>query len=410
MRVSSRWRPKLRGSILAILALAGLGAFGCSRGGGHPPPPNPGVPVKVQPVIAGEVAVSSEYVATVRSRDSAVIVAQVSAYVSRIMVHSGDHVRAGTPLLQLDPSRQTATSAGAVAAAAGARAELGRAVSLLRQVQAARDAKVSAFRLAEMEHARTARLLADSAVSQSSFDQSRNALDSARADRDAAEAQIVAQQAQIAAAEKNVEQALAASASQNAELSYYKVTAPLDGVVGDIPVRVGDLVTPATRLTSVERNNVLEAYVAIPAERGPGLHEGQAVELYDSADKKIATTQIFFVSPAVSEDSQTVLVKCRLEGAIPPEIKASQLYRARVIWSSKPGVRVPMTAITRVNGQPFAFAVDDGPHPAVHQRALTLGAIEENLVVVEKGLNPGERVVVAGVQKLKDGVPVQATE
>ncbi|MEO6418308.1 MAG: efflux RND transporter periplasmic adaptor subunit [Polyangiaceae bacterium] len=393
-----------------VVALVGLLSCSCGRGGGKPPPPGGGVPAKVQPAIGGEVAVFSEYVGQVRSRDSAVIVSQVSAYVSSIMVHSGDHVRAGAPLLQLDPRRQSATFAGAQAAAASARAEVERARSLIGQAEAARDAKISALRLAEVEHARTTRLLADGAVSQSSFDQSKNALDAARADAESAESQIVAQQAQIASAKSAVQQATAAASSQKAELGYYRIVAPLDGVVGDIPVRVGDLVTPATRLTSVDRNDVLEAYVAVPAERAPELHPGQTVELYDSLDKKVATTRIFFVAPTVSEDSQTVLVKSRLEGAIAPEIKASGYYRARVIWSTKPGVRVPMTAITRVNGQPFAFVVDDGPHPVAHQRAVTLGAIENNLVVVDKGVNPGERVVVAGVQKLKDGVPVQPTE
>lgn len=403
MELYTGWRPW-------VLGLAALLSSGCGHGGGQPPPSGGGVPVKVQPALGGEVAVSSEYVGQVRSRDSAVIVPQVSAYVSSIMVHSGDHVRAGAPLLQLDPRRQSATLASAQAGAASARADLERAQSLLGQVEAARDAKISALRLAEVEHARTTRLLADKAVSQSTFDQSKNALDAARADAVSAEAQIAAQQAQIASAGSAVQQAAATASSQKAELGYYRILAPLDGVVGDIPVRVGDLVTPTTRLTSVDRNDVLEAYVSVPAERAPDLHQGQTVELFDSIDKKIATTKVFFIAPAVSEESQTVLVKSRLEGQIPPEIKASGFYRARVIWSTKPGVRVPMTAITRVNGQPFAFVVDDGPHPAAHQRALGLGAIEDNLVVVEKGVNPGERVVVAGVQKLKDGVPVQPTE
>ncbi len=402
MDLYTGWRPW-------VLALATLLPQGC----GHrekPPPAGGGVPVKVQPALGGDVAVSSEYVGQVRARDSAVIVPQVSAYISSIMVHSGDHVRAGTPLLQLDPRRQSATFASAQAAASSARAELDRSHSLLGQAEAARDAKLSALRYAEVEHARTTRLLADRAVSQSTFDQSKTALDAARGDAESAEAQVVAQQAQITSAGSAVQQATAVASSQKAELGFYRILAPLDGVVGDVPVRVGDLVTPTTRLTSVDRNDVLEAYVAVPAERAPELHQGQTVEIFDSIDKKLASTKVFFIAPAVSEESQTVLVKSRLEGQIPPEIKASGFYRARVIWSTKPGVRVPMTAITRVNGQPFAFVVDDGPHPAVHQRALTLGAIEDNLVVVEKGVNPGERVVVAGVQKLKDGVPVQPTE
>jgi multidrug efflux pump subunit AcrA (membrane-fusion protein) len=404
MELYSGWQPWLLG--LAMLVFGGCG----QRGKSPPPSSGRGVPVKVQPAIAGDVAVASEYVGQVRSRDSAVIVPQVSAYVSSILVHSGQHVRQGAPLLQLDPRRQSATFASAQAATASARAELERAVSLLGQVQAARDAKLSALRLAGVEHARTTRLLADKAVSQSSFDQSQNALAAARADAEAAEAQIIAQRAQITSAEQAVRQAVAAASSQNVELGYYRVLAPLEGVVGDIPVRVGDLVTPTTRLTSVDRNDILEAYVAVPAERAPDLHQGQTVELFDSNDKKIATTRIFFIAPAVSEESQTVLVKSRLEGPIPPEIKASGFYRARVIWSTKPGLRVPMTAVTRLNGQPFAFVIDDGPHPVAHERALTLGAIEDNLVVVEKGVNPGERVVVAGVQKLKDGVPVQPTD
>jgi RND family efflux transporter MFP subunit len=265
------------------------------------------------------------------------------------------------------------------------------------------------MRLAAANEARDSALLAQGAISQATYDQTRQAYDAARADLQGASAAVVAQQAAIEGAQRAVAQASETARSERTQLGYYQVTAPLDGVVGDIPVRVGDYASPQTRLTTVDGNNVLEAYVPVPVERQRDLHMGQEVELRDAGGELLGSTRVFFIAPSVSEDSQTVLVKSRVEGEPSQAVKSSQFLRARVIWSTQPGLRVPVSAVTRINGQPFVFVVTDGQPPRAHQQLVTLGTMEDNRVVVEKGLHEGDRVVVGGVQKLREGAPVQAT-
>src|ERR1035441_10335731 len=98
-----------------VLLAAGLAAcliaIGCSSKAAQNPQAVgfPAMPVKVLEAQAVPVSDASEYVATVKSRDSAVIMPQVEGQIARIFVHSGDRVEAGTPLIEIDPLKQQAT-------------------------------------------------------------------------------------------------------------------------------------------------------------------------------------------------------------------------------------------------------------------------------------------------------------
>jgi multidrug efflux pump subunit AcrA (membrane-fusion protein) len=86
-----------------------------------------------------------------------------------------------------------------------------------------------------------------------------------------------------------------------------------------------------------------------------------------------------------------------------------QFVRARVIWSTAPGVTVPVVAVTRISSQYFCFVAEpQGGGLVARQRPLTVGEIQGEDYVVLSGLSPGDRVIVSGVQKIGDGAPVQA--
>ena len=81
--------------------------------------------------------------------------------------------------------------------------------------------------------------------------------------------------------------------------------------------------------------------------------------------------------------------------------------RARVVWSTSPGLTVPVTAVQRINAQFFAFVAEKGDQGLVaKQKAVQLGEIVGNAYVVQSGLVPGERLIVGGLQKIRDGAPV----
>ena len=103
-----------------------------------------------------------------------------------------------------------------------------------------------------------------------------------------------------------------------------------------------------------------------------------------------------------------MLVKSRLRDA-PPAVRVQQFVRARIVWRSVPGITIPVTAVSRVSGQYFAFVAEQTPNGLVaRQRPVQVGELLGNDSVIAGGLKPGDRVVVAGIQKIGDGAPIKA--
>jgi RND family efflux transporter MFP subunit len=195
---------------------------------------------------------------------------------------------------------------------------------------------------------------------------------------------------------------------QRVELAYHSVTAPTAGVVGDVPVRVGDRVTRATVLTTIDENAGLELYVNVPVQQAPGLRPGLLVRLVGDAGDEIGTTKVNFVAPSVDPSTQSVLVKAPIGQGM--ALRPDQFVRARIVWAADPALTVPLVAVTRINSQFFVFVVENGEQGAVaRQRAVQLGALVGNDYTVIGGLKEGEQLVVSGVQKIRDGVPVQVS-
>lgn len=208
-------------------------------------------------------------------------------------------------------------------------------------------------------------------------------------------------QAQLGAVEAQIRE-------QRVELGYHRVTAPTTGIVGDIPVRVGDRVTRSTTLTTVDENAGLELYINVPVSQAPSLKPGMLIRIVGDNAEPIATTEVNFVSPSVDEATQSVLVKAPLQTSIP--FRTEQFVRTHVVWSNAPGLTVPLIAVTRINGQYFVYVVEtgEGGMTVARQRAVQLGTMVANDYIVLGGLKEGERLVVSGVQKIADGMPVQA--
>ncbi|MFI5072316.1 MAG: efflux RND transporter periplasmic adaptor subunit, partial [Terriglobales bacterium] len=199
----------------------------------------------------------------------------------------------------------------------------------------------------------------------------------------------------------------AASVTQRRELAYYTLTAPFAGVVGDIPVHVGDYVSPQTLLTTVDENTQLEAYVYIPTERATEIHMGLPVQIVTSTGELIESTKINFISPQVDNGLQGILVKAPLHSSL-DKFRNAQLVKARVVWSTAPAATVPVLAVTRIGGQSFVYvATQDGQGSVAKQRAVTLGDTIGNNYAVQSGLSPGDKVITSGIQFLIDGAPVK---
>jgi RND family efflux transporter MFP subunit len=180
--------------------------------------------------------------------------------------------------------------------------------------------------------------------------------------------------------------------------------------VGDIPVRVGDRVTRSTVLTTVDENAGLELYINVPVAQATGLKPGLLVRIVDDAGLPIATSEVNFISPSVDTSTQSVLVKAPLQSNAP--LRTDQFVRTHLVWSNEPRLTVPLVSVSRINGQYFVYVAEkgDGGMLVAKQRAVQLGPIVGNDYVVLGGLQEGEQLIVSGVQKIGDGMPVNVQQ
>ena len=355
-------------SFLLFAAIScGGGEAASSGGGGAAGAGMPPTPVEIVTLEEKPIEQATEFVGTVKSRRSTEIQPQVEGFITRIAARPGQRVAAGTLLMEID-----------------SRVPQGQLASL-ESVRAQREIDVT---YARQEAERASKLLKAGAASQMDADRAANALK-------AAEAQLETVQEQIRTA--------------RTDLGYYRVTSPTAGVVGDIPVRLGDRVTKATTLTTVDANAGLEVYLNVPVQQAFKLRLGLPVRIVDDTGKTIAEEKINFISPSVDEQTQTVLVKTPV--SVPGTLRTDQYVRSYVIWTTEPGLRLPVTAVTRINGQWFAFVAEPGEGGkglVARQRSVDLGPVVGNNYTVIGGLKPGEKLIAAGVQKVRDGAPVQA--
>ncbi|HEX4567828.1 MAG TPA: efflux RND transporter periplasmic adaptor subunit [Vicinamibacterales bacterium] len=308
----------------------------------------------------------SDYIATVRSLHSTTIQPQVEGVLTKIFVKSGDNVTVGTPLVQIDPEKQAQTVRNTESQRVGREADVTYWKSQVDRLQS---------------------LLKAGAISQNEFDTAQHNLESAQANLAGLDAQV---------------------REGRVQLQYYRVTAPTAGIVGDIPVREGDRVTTSTMLTTIDDKAGLEAYIQVPVDRAPDLRIGLPAQLLDENGKVTATNPLTFVAPRVDPATQTVLAKSLLRTS-PPAVKVQQFVRARIIWRSVSGLLIPITAVSRVNGQYFCFIAErSGQGLVARQRPVEVGELQGNDYIVKGGLKAGDQLIVSGIQKIADGAPVRA--
>ena len=349
-----------------LLGLAALAA-GCGKTSAGDPAAGgamQAMPVQVLIAKTQKIPDATEYLSILKSRHSATINPQVEGQITKIFVKSGDRVAAGTPLLQIDPLKQQAT---------------------VSSQDATRLAQEANLRYAKVQLDREKKLFEAGVVAKQD-------LDNAQTNYDAAEAQLRSLEHQVT--------------TQQVELHYYAVAAPSSGIVGDIPVRVGDRVAVTTLLTTVDEPGAVEAYIYVPADRARDLKMGVPVHLIDAAGRDLADSQISFISSQVDSETQTVLAKAIIQNG-QANLRTAQQVRAQLVWGSHTGTVIPILAVTRINGEVFAFlAVKEGNGVVARQKLLKVGDAVGNDYAVLDGIKAGDHIIVSGLQFLRDGAPV----
>jgi RND family efflux transporter MFP subunit len=356
-------------SVVLTLVSAGapgvvaLTVLGCGSSAKAKAPAAPPREIEVLTIAPSEARTTGEYLGSMLSRSSVSVLPQVPGYVRALHVKPGQRVEAGAPLVSIDAREPTAALASANATAEAAQARLALAEQSLKRTESMHGQGIA----------------------------SAQELDQARAD--AASAKAAVRAARATAAERQV------------ELGYHVVRAAVPGTIGEVSVRLGDYVTPSTRLTTIAGAAGLELTVGVPASRARTLATDAPIELLDADGKVLATSKTFYVAAEVDPRTQLVAIKA----AFPAEVgvRPSELVRARVVYATGQALQVPALAVVRQSGQAFVFVVGtrEGKQ-VVARRAVQLGALSGAGFIVESGLKAGDEVAVSGIQQLRDGAPV----
>lgn len=368
--------PPLRsGSVRTLLSVLGIGVSLTACSGPAAPPAAPPADVQVIELRPRPARVTVEYVAETEAHNTVEIRPRVGGLLDRQEVVEGAHVKKGQVLFVIDAQPY-------VAARAEARAAVAQAQSAVEQ--------------AERDYERVAPLSEMKAVSQQEFD-------AVRARRSAARAQVDAAQAALKTAELNV--------------GYTTVTSPIDGIVGRAQIRVGGLVTAySTLLTTVYATDPMYVNFSVSERRmlelqhrfgitreKPNPAAVFRVVLADGTEYP-GTPKLDFIDAAVDRRTGTLPVRLIVDNAR-GELLAGQFARVLVDTDRlDDALLLPQRAVQEVQGRTSVWVVD--AENKAQPRDVKMGARLEGQWLVLEGLEPGERVVVEGVQKLKPGMPV----
>jgi len=374
MRLSDRaLRSRVRPATLATLAAA-LALCGCPS---KEAPPAAPVEVVVTDVVQKDVPVYMEMVGQTKGSQDVEIRARVEGYLDRFFFTEGAFVKKGDKLYQIDPKPFEAAAAQAKANLATVQARLDQATITVNRLTP---------------------LVAQSAVS-------RQELDNATANQDAARAQVDAGRASLDKA--------------TLDLGYTSIASPIDGVVGTTLVKAGNLVGrgESTLLTTVSqvdpilfRAGISEADYLRIARRADELRAARgdvktAVQLL-LADGTVhpETGRLEAVERAVDPTTGTLAVQISFPN--PSRLlRPGQYGRARFESEvKKDALLVPQRAVQELQNL-YSLAVV-GPDNKVEFRSVKVGPRVDGLWVIEEGVKPGEKVVVEGLQRIRDGATV----
>lgn len=366
-------------SVASAAALLFL-ASGCQKGSqpqAAPPPPPPPEVVVINPVQR-DVPVYSEWIGTTDGAINAQIRARVQGYLEHRHYREGTAVKAGDLLFTIDPRPYQA-------ALDQAKGDLGRAEAALGKTK--------------LDVSRYTPLAKEGAISQQELD---NAVQANRGD----EAAVAAARAAVRQAELNLE--------------WTQVRAPVDGIAGIAVAQIGDLISASTLLTTVSRVDPLKVtfpisereYLkfadriggAMQAEKRAEKH-GPPLELI-LADGNVYAERGAFALPDREVDLKTGTIMVVSYFPNPQQVLRPGLYaKVRVVTDTKKGaLLVPQRAVQELQGA-YRLAVVSADNK-VALRTVKMGARVGNLWVVDEGLNPDERVIVEGLMKVRDGMPV----
>jgi membrane fusion protein (multidrug efflux system) len=395
--------------IIPILTLAG-----CGSGRAQIKLPDPEVLVAVP--VQQDVAVHSEWVATLDGYVNAEIRPQVSGYIIAQNYKEGTVVRKGQTLFEIDARPFQAALDRARGALAASRADVARAKSELSRARGALGQTEAHLAKSAIDVERDTPLVAQNAVAKEKLDTEIQSKRGAEAAVESANAAVESAQAAIVSAEAAVTANQAAVERAELDLGWTRVTSLIDGIAGIAEVQIGNLVGPNSHLTSVSQVDPIKVYFPVSEQeylRARRLSStGQPMDLLESSPELILADgtvyphkgRVLLTDRHVDANTGTI----RLVAAFPNPgniLRPGQYGRVRIQTSSKlNAMLVPQSAVKELQGG-YQVAVVSADRTA-SIRAVKAGEKIGNMWVIDEGLKWDDQVVVEGADKAKDGTPV----
>ena len=358
-------------ALLAIVMSWVIDTVAPSAEAQSPPPSGPGVPVTAGTVASTDVPVFLNAIGTVQAYNMVTIKSRVDGQIVKVAFAEGQDVKAGTPLIQIDPRPFQA---------------------LLDQAMATKQKDEAQLASAQADLVRWAELVPQGVKSRQTYDQQKALVQQLQAT-------VKADDAQIETARLN--------------LSYADIRAPIDGRLGMRLVDAGNMVRAADAAGLVTISQIKPIFVSftVPQENLHKIHEKQAggalaVVAFGGDNKtQLAEGKLSVIDNAIDQPTGTIRLKATFANA-EERLWPGEFVNVRLVLSVRKGApTVPAQTVQDGPTGQYAYVIKDDS--TVERRQVEVATVQDGLAVIGKGLSPGEKVVVEGQYRLTNGARVK---
>jgi membrane fusion protein (multidrug efflux system) len=395
--------------VLISAALVAAGCTSTTSAAGPSRPPE----VQVAPVEQRDVPVCREWIGTLDGMVNAAIRAEVSGYLLSQDHTEGSFVRKGRLLFEIDPRPFQAALDQAIGQLAQAKGQLAQAKAQLMQAEAQLAQSVANQGRTQLDVDKYTPLAKQQAVTQQELDNAVHNNIASTAQIEASKAGVETAKAQIEASSAAVQSAQAAVDGAKVNLGFTHLVSPIDGIVGQAQVQVGNLVSPSSGvITTVSTLDPIKANFTVGEQEYLSMTRGGGNELAKLQLELILVDgsayphkgKFSFADRQVNQNTGAI----QLTGLFPNPgntLRPGQYGRVRAaIGTSARALLIPQRAVTELQGA-YQVAVVDSANK-VDIRKVKVGGRIGTMWIVAEGLKPGERVVAEGLQQARAGAQV----
>ena len=393
----------------AFIVLAGLALAACGKEPTHSTKATE--PPVVRDVTVGVVTPAmlddtAEVVGTVKSHTSTTLSSKIVGTILTLHAREGSQVETGQVLVELDDRDIAAQLRRAEAGLREVEASLGEVDSAITAARAARAAAEAQRDLAAATLARYQRLLDRKSVAPQEYDQVAARHKAAVADLERAGAEVQALQAKRQQIFARIEAARAEVSSAQVVQSYARITAPFSGVVTTKHADVGSLAAPGTPLLTLEDSRRYWLEVVVPESQAATIRRGQSLPVSVEAAALSVNATISEIVPVADPTTRTILVRVDLPES--PRLRSGLFGRAWVPVGRRQAIQVARQAVIERGQLQGVYVV--GQDDIARFRLVRTGQARLGAVEILSGLTGGEKVVLAGVEKVTDGARIEGTK